>query len=295
MAMALLPADLSSLTAAFTFTDFCKAIGYERGGESYQIFRAAVRECLQCLISLETEPDKNGKKKWKEFTWFTMAEFDEATGHATMKFSDELAEFLASVKWMYAKINLKDLGELQSRYAIRLFEIAMSYRSLAGKNGNRGETWYFERNFPDGVRKIMGVEEDAYKNNAELKRNVIEKPVKEINEAGIGLEITPVAVKQGRRIVSIRFIVKPARRAVKGRKRSEAVEPPTPEPDAKAEREREAKELAHLRELYPDEFAERYQAALDSRPEFLKIANVGMVLSEQRALLELREEHGIVK
>jgi hypothetical protein len=149
MAMALLPTDLSTLTVSFTFNDFCKAIGYERGGESYQIFRAAVRECLQSLISIETEPDKNGKKDWKEFTWFTVAEFSEKTGQARMTFSSELAEFLAALKWMYAKINLKDLGELQSRYTLHLFEIAMSYRSLVGRGGNRSETWYFERGFPD--------------------------------------------------------------------------------------------------------------------------------------------------
>lgn len=35
-----------------------------------------------------------------------------------------------------------------------------------------------------------------------------------------------------------------------------------PQPDLKTEQEREEKELAHLRELYPDEFVELYQAAL---------------------------------
>jgi plasmid replication initiation protein len=296
MAMALLPPDLSSLTAAFTFTDFCNAVGYERGGESYEVFRAAVNECLQCLISLETEPDKKGKKDWKAFTWFTMAEFSEATEQARMTFSSELAEFLAAIKWMYARVNLKDLGELQSRYAVHLFEIAMSYRSLAGKSGNRGETWYFERGFPDEIRKIMGVAKDTYKDNYELKRYVIEKPLKEINEAGIGLEITPVTVKQGRRIVAIRFDCKPAPRPVRGRKKSAVAElPPPPEPDTRAEQEREEKELAHLRERYPDEFAERFKAAMDSRPAFMATTSLGTTFAEQRALMELREEHGIVK
>jgi plasmid replication initiation protein len=297
MAMALLPPDLSSLTAAFTFTDFCNAIGYERGGESYEIFRTAVNECLQCLISLETEPDKKGKKDWKAFTWFTVAEFSEATEQATMKFSSELAEFLAAIKWMYARINLKDLGELQSRYSVHLFEIAMSYRSLAGKSGNRGDTWYFERGFPDEIRKIMGVKEDIYKDNHLLKQKVIEGPVKEINEAGIGLKITPVTVKQGRRIVAIRFDCKPAPRPVRGRKKSAVAElpPPPPEVDFQAEQEREEKEMAHLKELYPDEFAERFKVAMDSRPAFLKQSNTGAVFSEQRALLELRDKYGIVK
>jgi hypothetical protein len=300
MAMALLPTDLSTLTVSFTFNDFCKAIGYERGGESYQIFRAAVRECLQSLISIETEPDKNGKKDWKEFTWFTVAEFSEKTGQARMTFSSELAEFLAALKWMYAKINLKDLGELQSRYALHLFEIAMSYRSLAGRGGNRSETWYFERGFPDELRYILGVAKNAYKDNHVLKQKVIEGPVKEINAAGIGLEITPTTVKQGRRIVGIRFYCKQMERAAKGKGRIKGnkateVPPPLPKPDPRAEQEREDKELAHLRELYPDEFVELYQAALDSRPVFLKKTDIGMFFAEQRALMELREKHGIVK
>ena len=41
MAMSLLPPDLSSLTAAFTFGDFRKALGYGDGGEQYRIFTLA--------------------------------------------------------------------------------------------------------------------------------------------------------------------------------------------------------------------------------------------------------------
>jgi plasmid replication initiation protein len=293
MAMALLPADLSSRTAAFTFPEFCKALGMPVGGEQYKIFREAVRECLQSVISIETEPDKNGKRKWKEFTWFTVAEYDEATGNAKMTFSSELAEFLAALKWMYARINLQDLGELQSRYAIHLFEIAMSYRSLMGKAGNRGETFYFERGFPDEIRLIMGVKKDAYKDNHLLKQKVIDRPVEEINKAGIGIAIKPTTVKQGRRIVAIRFdcTVKARTAGVKGK--GQKIEPGTP--DNRAEQEREEKELAHLKELYPKEFAELYQAAMDSCPSFLRQGDLGVAFAENRALLELREKHGIVK
>jgi plasmid replication initiation protein len=295
MAMALLPSDLSSLTAAFTFPEFCKALGMPIGGEQYEIFKKAVDECMESVITIETEPDDQGKRDWKKVTWFTVATFSEKTSKATMTFSSELAEFLAALKWMYAKINLKDLGELQSRYAIHLFEIAMSYRSLAGQRGNRGETWYFERGFPDELRHLMGVTKNAYKDNYELKRYVIEKPVKEINKAGIGLEITPVTVKQGRRIVAIRFDCKPAPRAVKGQKRIKAAElPPRSEPNLGAELDRQEKELQHLKERYPHEFAERYTAAMESRPAFLN-REIGATFAENRALMELREKYGIVK
>jgi plasmid replication initiation protein len=295
MAMALLPPDLSTLTASFTFADFCNAIGYGDGGEQYKLFREAVRECLQSVISIETEPDQKGKKKWKEFTWFTVAEYDEATGNARMTFSSELAEFLAALKWMYARINLKDLGALQSRYAIHLFEIAMSYRSLAGREGNRKEAWYFERGFPDEIRQVMGVKKNAYKDNNVLKQKVIVRPVEEINNAEIGVAITPTTVKQGRRIVAIRFdckfIPRPRKTLAKDiEKDNEAAAIDIPD-----EQEREQKELEHLKEQYPEEFAERFQAAMDSRPEFLKNSETGAVFAEDRALMELREKHGIVK
>jgi plasmid replication initiation protein len=294
MAMALLPPDLSSLTASFTFADFCNAIGYGDGGEQYRLFREAVRECLQCVISIEMEPDKNGKKFWKEFTWFTVATFDEATGQATMKFSEELAEFLMALKWVYSKINLIDLGQLQSRYAIKLFEMAVSYRSLAGKKGNRDSTWYFERGFPEEIRHIMGVKKDVDKDNHLLKQYGINKPLKEINQAGFGVEIKPTTVKQGRRIVAIRFECTHADRVAKRKKRKDKEAIPLPDPAPNAESLREEKELEHLRELYPDEFAEIYQTELARAPSFIP-NGLKMVGAEGIALMELKNRHGIVK
>jgi plasmid replication initiation protein len=294
MAMAILPPDLSSLTATFTFTDFCNAIGYGDGGKQYQIFREAVRECLQCIISVETEPDKKGKKDWKEFTWFTVAEYSESTGIARMTFSSELADFLTALKWMYSKINLKDIGGLQSHYSIRLFEMAMSYRSLSGKNGNKEETWYFERRFPDEIRFIMGIEKEAYKDNHLLKQKVIDNPVKEINKAGIGVEIQPTTVKQGRRIVAIRFYCKNAKHTTGKKRRGTKEAIPLPEPNPRIENLREEKELEHLKELYPAEFVELYEAELTKAPDCVP-DGLKQIAAEGSALMQLKERHGIVK
>jgi plasmid replication initiation protein len=290
MAMALLPADMSTLTAAFTFPEFCKALGMPVGGESYTIFKAAVDECMECVITVETKPDEKGKKFWKKFTWFTVSTFDEKTGQATMKFSDELAFFLLALKWMYSKINLKDIGELQSRYAIKLFEMAMSYQSLKGKQGNGDQRWYFERPIPE-LRMILGVPQEAYKETHLFKQKVIEGPLKEIKRAGIGVEITPEGVKQGRRIVAIRFGCRQTPRTVRGRGKRGS---PLPEEEPKNNSMREEQELQHLKELYPEEFAELYEAALDEVKPYIP-EDIKRVGAEGSALLQLRERHGIVK
>ena len=293
MAMSLLPADLSSLTAAFTFSEFCKALGIVIGGETYKIFREAVRECMQSTIYIETVPDDKGKKQWKEFTWFTMAEYDEVTGNARMTFSSELAEFLIALKWMYSKIDLKDIGELQSRYAIRLFEMAMSYMSLKGKRGNADQNWYFERPIPE-LRMIMGVPKEAYKENRLFRQKVIEEPVKEINRSGIGLEIKPEGIKQGRRLVAIRFDCKQSPRTTRG-KRSGAKEAlPLPEPNPKTEDLLEEKELEHLKELYPSEFAELYETELAKAPAYIP-EDFKQIGAEGSALMQLKQRYGIKK
>jgi plasmid replication initiation protein len=53
-----------------------------------------------------------------------------------MTFSEHLAAFLAELKVAYTKIPLKEIGKLQSKYAIRLYEMAKSYESMVSKYGN---------------------------------------------------------------------------------------------------------------------------------------------------------------
>ena len=300
MAMAMLPPDLSSLTASFSFAGFCKAIGYERGGESYRIFAAAVDECMKSVITVETASPAKGKRSWEKFTWFTFAKFDEETGKVTMTFSSELAAVLAELRRLYARINLHDIGRLQSKYAIRLFELAKSYESLAGKDGNQSETWYFERTLKE-LREALGVDPDSYKETRDFRRYVVENPVKEINGAGIGLEIQSEGVKQGRNLIAIRLNCKQTTRkapAKRGRPGKKAVShPELPDMRSRNDASREEKELEHLRELYPDEFTELFEKELEKRPVFAGNAGADFrrAAAEISALKTLRERHGIVK
>ena len=297
MAMALLPHDLSSLTASFTFTEFCNALGYEKGGESYRIFKTAVRECLKCLISIETETEQKGKKKWKEFTWFTVAEYDEATDKASMTFSNELADFLTAFKKVYTKINLRDIGALQSRYAIRLFEIVMSGAFLQGKSGNRSKEWYFQASILD-FRFMLGVPPKTYKETHLLRRYIIENPIKEINEAGIGIEIIAEGIKVGRSLVAVRLKCKQvARKLLKSKgKNKRAIQLELSDITLKTSDQLEEKELELLKERYPQEFAVFYQEALDKPHPFLsKDSDIRKLAAEGAAKTKLREKYGIVK
>ena len=301
MAMALLPPDLSSLTAAFTFTDFCKALGYEKGGESFKIFKDAINECLNSKIHIVTESSKSGKTVREGLPWFAYSRIDEGTGVCTMIFSPLLATVLVEMKRVYAKINLPDIGRLQSKYAIRLFEMSKSYESLSGKNGNEQDTWYFERTVQE-FRQILGLSDGTYKETKHFRKFVIEEPIKEINKAGIGVEITTEGVKQGRRLSAIRLNCKKAVRKTqvkRGRKKKgettgvEQIE--FADFNTGQLETRQEKEMEHLKELYPEEFETLYAEEL-RKPSFLPPDNeFRRQAAEGIALAQLRTKYGIVK
>jgi plasmid replication initiation protein len=298
MAMSLLPPDLSSLTSVFTFGDFCKALGYGDGGEQYRIFTLAVEECMQCVITIETDPNKRGKKSWKKFTWFNVSRFNAETGIATMTFSAELAEFLLDLKRVYAKLNLRDIGKLQSKYALRYYELMMSYSFLKGKDGNSTDCWYFERSLQE-LRFILEIPENVYQMTSNFRRKVVEDPIKELNAAGIGFEIKSEKIKDGRNLSGIRFNCKSVPKTVTGRQKSK--KPSAGEQlklldaNPKTAEDREEKEGEHLKERYPDEFAAFYDEEL-AKPSSLPPTNfIRKIAAQSAAVIRLRERHGIAK
>lgn len=155
--MAIIPVDLSKLTATFSVSEFCQAFGLDPpGGETYRLIKAAVRECITAEITIETP------QGWEMFTWLSYARYDEVKHTLLIEYSARLATYLTELKKMYARIQLIDLGKLQSLYAIRFYEMAKSYESLAGKQGNRENCWFFERTLEE-LKKILGVEAENYK------------------------------------------------------------------------------------------------------------------------------------
>jgi plasmid replication initiation protein len=177
--------------------------------------------------------------------------------------------------------------------------MVMSYAFLNGRDGYKSGEWYVQENIED-FRKLLGVPEGTYAENRLFRQKVIEGPVNEINKADIGVEIKPEGVKDGRNLTGIRLNCKQKARAVtikkRGRKKAQGEKLEVPEGNPKLADQRKEKELEHLKERYPDEFAALYAAALEATPKpFSKIMLMSQVAAEGAALGKLREKYGIVK
>jgi len=140
MAITMLPQDLSNLDADFTFSDFCNEAGMPKCESTYKIFKNAVDECMRCNLTIETEPNTKGKNSWEMYKWITYTGYSEETEQATMKFYSPLTELLTAIKLMYSKAKLTDISQLQNRYAIKIFELAVINMSINMAVKNNLET-----------------------------------------------------------------------------------------------------------------------------------------------------------
>jgi hypothetical protein len=231
MAMSMISEKNDSYEVKFTVREFLDALGLDDGTKQRQYVMAAVKECMGSYIEM-TMP--NGD--WHGWTWFTESHLETEEGlsgntypntdklikHAfdtpntdtdkfanvwdsiTMVFNPKLGQALKEFKKAYSKLDLLDLGKLQSRYAIRFYELAMSYSGFAGKDGNAPGAWWFELSLDD-IRIRFAIDSKKYKVTQDFRRRIIDNPIEEINAAHIGLRIEPAYIRRGKRLLGARF------------------------------------------------------------------------------------------
>jgi plasmid replication initiation protein len=254
MAMSLISEKEQNYTVSFSVTDFMKALDLPRGGETKKYIKAAVEECLGSTIKINLP---NGD--WVGYTWFTESRlsnfnFEREWGwdKITMKFNSELWDAIRQLKKAYAKLDLINLGKLQSRYAIRFYELAMSYSGFAGKDGNAPGAWWFEMSLED-IKIRFAVDRKKYKLTSDFRKKVIDAPIEEINAAHIGLRIEPEYIRRGKRLLGARFKCRFVKEG----------EPLPVTPATETGKEEEA-----LIARYPEKFAEFYAEAQRSALPF---------------------------
>jgi hypothetical protein len=251
--------------------DILRALNMSDQGNRYNEIKAAIKGAMGKIIDLET-PDG-----WVMFPWFMRAWYYKARDVIRVQFADELKPFILNMKDRFHIHMIADIAKLQGRYALRLYEMAMSYEGMAGKGGNKPGEWYLDLQF-DYLRHIFGIGDNQYKAKKDLRVYVVDNPVREINEAGIGIRIDCDYDKwrRGRRLDGVRLLCR-----LVGRDEPRPVHPATA-----AERDAQG-----LREKYPDEWERLcYEELLQPPLPFVSV-DVHRFAAEGRADERLAAAH----
>lgn len=157
---------------------------------AYTILKQATRKLMHTNIRIE-KPDM--------FTTTyinicEMVEYNHKEGSITIEFTQRIMEYLKQRTNNFTLYNLKEVADLTSIYAVRLYELMQQFNTTTGMLIYTLEQW----------REMFGVQPTQYKLYADLKRKVFTQALEEINEK-TGYQLNMSEIKEGRKVVRVRF------------------------------------------------------------------------------------------
>lgn len=278
MATALLPMQPKGnedYTVSFTMTEFLTALNITDGTRQRELIRLAIKECARNVITVQDDKDA-----YSLMPWFKKVDAVWKTDTFNMTFNPELGRLLTELKGK-ARLDLIDMGKLQSKYAIRFYELAMSYAGFAGKNGNKDNCWYFEREIGE-LRALFALGDKKYKMTKDFRVRVVDEPILELNAADVGFKISIEYMRKGKKLIGFRFCCQYESRTER------LANPPT---EILLE-----KENAKLKKKYPEEWEKLYQEELKGqKPLFPMPETMWERTCQSKAYDGLRKIKGIRK
>ncbi|WP_448506390.1 replication initiation protein [Immundisolibacter sp.] len=181
---------LTRRTHTLPIKHLCAMLGWD---ESNNIER--LQDVLRKLASTAVEFNmmEDGKEVWRVMSMLSYGEIKD--GICTYRYDEYLAERLYDPE-IYATINIGIQRRFEGSYALTLYENCLRYKVV-------GSTGWWELN---RFKKIVGASAAVYDEFKYLKRDVIIKPVEEINRIS-DIQLVPEFQKQGRKVIAVRFFI----------------------------------------------------------------------------------------
>lgn len=140
--------------------------------------------------------DSDGVVKPISSRWIHAKGEMRSKSEVSMFFSPKVIPYLyLVVKTEFTLLDLKEVGRLKNKYAVRLYQILMKWR-----NAEYQPTYTVEN-----LRRKLGLEPHEYKQGGDFNKRVISVAVDQINKGTGFVGLKAVPKKQGRTIVAYRF------------------------------------------------------------------------------------------
>ena len=121
--------NIETYETTFKTSDFVKALGKSRiGAKQKDLIKSALVELQKSYIAIDTG------KKFETFSWVTHAVFSDVDHKINIEINHHLGQALVEYKHGFTTLQLIELGRLQSFYAMRYYEIALSWIGKKGRH-----------------------------------------------------------------------------------------------------------------------------------------------------------------
>jgi plasmid replication initiation protein len=174
-----------------TVNNFAETYGISDRSTVYN----ALQEATDRLYERDIKTyDENGKR-YGRFRWVQAVEYQVGQGYVELTFTQRVAPYLTLLHRQFTTYLLKQVAQVNSIYAIRIFELLMQFKATGKIVIGLDE-----------LRLLLELE-DKYDRFTNMKARVIEPAIRELStKANIVISWEPV--RQKRKVTALRFSFK---------------------------------------------------------------------------------------
>lgn len=166
------------------------------GIKSPTLYRDIQNICSNLLKQTVSVGTGNSKQPWEEFQWIQLAKYD-GNGNLTLMLSNQIKEHVIELNKYFTQYQFKEILNMKSFYAIRLYELIKCEDGFARENKPVHE-------FSISYLREYFCCEKKHEKISDFKKFVIETAVREINKKS-DIWICVEYIKRGRSISSVKF------------------------------------------------------------------------------------------
>lgn len=164
---------------------------------AYKALKEAAQNLFERQFSYTTRLD-NGRLKYSRSRWVQKISYVEESGLVELVFADDVVPLISRLEKQFTSYDLAQVSTLTSVYAIRLYELISSWRSMS-----KTPIYSYE-----DIREKLGVEQGLYAIKADFKKRVLEIAINQINDH-TDIKVKLHQHKTGRVISGYSFSFKP--------------------------------------------------------------------------------------
>ena len=245
---------------------------------AYKALKNAVLNLFDRQFSFK-EQDKKGNVGTVKSRWVSRIKYIDDSATLEITFAPDVVPLITRLEQHFTSYQLKQVSQLTSKYAIRLYELLIAWREV-------GKTPKIEL---EDFRNKIGVEDTEYTAMNDFKKRVLEPAIKQINKY-TDITATYEQHKKGRLISAFSFSFKQKHQPKIEKIVDPKRDPNTPDffiPLTDAQRHLFANKMAKLPEL------SEYSQGTESYEEFaIRIADMLLEPSKFRTFYPLLEQLG---
>ena len=181
----------------FSQNEFCENLGMPIGSNTSRLIEKATDELTQSFITLKNKNAINANDSYyTKITWFQKVEILK-NGDIALTFNDEIAQYF-EFKIGYTALELLEIGNLRSFYAMRFYSMAKSKSGYKGVKGNKREEWWFEYT-EDELRTLFEIDNHKYLDRRKFVEKVIKQPCEEISsKTNLNIQLSYKKISKGK-------------------------------------------------------------------------------------------------